>query len=231
MNHLTKQLVSNLTRVLRRYFRSVDYLAQRDQTIDACARALEFAETPQNFSVGALVADPPLYNAHWMPLLYNPDWEESSRIDLRGFLHLIRFCSASDVTGESTVLLLVPPTPSGMSCSKCPEAQWALHRAALRAFNTAWPKRLLHPEIIGDHGMSADEAGLRAVVRTWWNPHYARVANKAFTDEERLIRATTERLRARDEEYTSVFRMQLPNRSWIWRPELESRITNPVLPI
>lgn len=231
MNHLTKQLVSNLSRVLRRYLRRVDYLVQRDQTIDAFARALEFAETPQDFFVGALVADPPTYNRNWMPLFEDPDWEESSRINLRGYLHLIRFCRASDITSKSTVLLLVPPTPSGMWCSKCPEAPWALHRAALRAFNIAWPKRLLHPEIIGDHGMIAEADGLRAVVRTWWNPHYAATANKAFTDEERLIRATTERLRARDEEYTSVFRMQLPNRSWIWRPELESRITNPVLPI
>lgn len=228
MNHLTKQLVSNLTLVLRRYLPSVDYLLQRDQTIDAFARALEFAETPQDFFVGALVADPPTYNANWMPLFEDPDWEESTRINVRGYLHSIRFCRASDVTKKSTVLLLVPPMPSAMCCSKCPAAEWALHRAALRAFNNAWPKRLLHPEIIGDHGMIADADGLRAVARTWWNPHYAATAGNALTDEERLIRATTECLRARDEEYTSVFRMQLPNRTWVSRPDLESRSTNPV---
>lgn len=225
MNHLTKQLVSNLTRVLRPYLRSVDNLVQRDRTIDAFARALEFAETPQDFTVGALVAQPPSHNLDWMEL-FEADWEDDGgSVDVRNCLYLIRFCLAGDIPDKSTVLLLVPPAPRSMLCCNCPDARWALQRAAVRAFNAAWPKRLLHPEIIGDHARDVGHDAIQAVLGTW-NGHHTRAAQGVFTNQERLARATTERLRARDEDYTSVFRMQPPNRTWMRRPDPESRITN-----
>lgn len=225
MNDLTKQLVSTFTRVLRRYLASVGYLVQRDRTIDAFARALEFAETPQDYVVGALVADPPSRGLSWMELFENPDWEGHPDVNVRGSLHLIHFCMAANIPNNSTVLILIPPAPSSMSCCRCAGAQWALHRAALRAFNAAWPKRLLHPEIIGNHAGDVGTDAIQAVLRAW-NRYHSKTAQNAFTNEERLVRATIETLRARDEEYTSVFRMQPPNGSWMSRPDAESPITN-----
>lgn len=219
MNPLTEQLARTLTAVLRRYFREVDYLVERDRTIDALSKALTFAETPQDYRLGAITVRPSEPRNYWKDCIrvglgIMEDWETSTASgNVRDCLHAITFCDTTALPPSSTILCWVPSAPPWIPRCQCPDAQFAPHRTALRIFETAWPKRLLHPEIIADRGWEFSAEGVQAVL-SQWDAYPAKCPARGFSSRERLARSTAEGLRSRDAEYTACFRMQPPNGRW-----------------
>lgn len=170
MKRTIKRLSSTLTTVFREYLERIDCSVQKESTIEAFTKAFEFAVTWNDYQTGTIVASPPVLRVDWKLFVKTGDGEQLETHNVRRCLHSVAFIAdAESMSAGRTVLMLIPSRHE-LGSRQCGLAtRRAAWRLARDVFTAAWPKNLIHPEIIAERSGEVDADALRAVI-DYWNP-------------------------------------------------------------